>query len=287
MTIRNPIEWGADQVKSAAQAIEEAGKAVYHPAEGLDSLRPKIHRIAASDLTGVLAAGFADFAACRTDVLFIGLLYPIIGLILEQLAFGQNWTHLLFPIASGFALVGPFAATGLYEMSRRREQGKSATWADALDVFRSPSFGAILVLGVILITLYVLWIFAAETIYGFAFGADPPASITAFAHDVFATSAGWAMVVVGVGVGFLFALLAMAISVVAFPLLVERPVGVDTAIWTSVRAVTANPVPMALWGLIVTAGLVLGALPAFAGLIVVLPVLGHATWHLYRVLVAR
>ncbi|MEI9982182.1 MAG: DUF2189 domain-containing protein [Aliidongia sp.] len=99
------------------------------------------------------------------------------------------------------------------------------------------------------------------------------------------TGAGWTMVIIGMAVGFLFAVLAMAISVVAFPLLLDRPVGIDTAIWTSIWAVAKNPVAMAQWGLIVTAALLLGAIPAFIGLIIVLPVLGHATWHLYRRLV--
>src|SRR4029453_13967063 len=98
---------------------------------------------------------------------------------------------------------------------------------------------------------------------------------------VFTTSAGWTMILVGVGVGFLFALLVLAISVVSFPLLLDRDVGLDAAVWTSIRAVAANPGPMALWGLIVAAGLVIGSIPVFLGLIIVMPVLGHATWHLY------
>jgi len=102
---------------------------------------------------------------------------------------------------------------------------------------------------------------------------------------VFTTDAGWAMIAAGVGVGFLFALLAMSISVVSFPLLLDREVGVDTAVLTSIRAVIANPAPMAAWGLIVAGGLVIASLPFFLGLVIVMPVLGHATWHLYRQIV--
>ena len=113
-------------------------------------------------------------------------------------------------------------------------------------------------------------------------GPEPPVSIAAFARDVFTTSAGWTMILVGVGVGFLFALLVLAISVVSFPLLLDRDVGFDAAVWTSIRAVAANPGSMAIWGLIVAGGLVIGSIPVFLGLVIVMPVLGHATWHLYR-----
>lgn len=285
MTVRNPIEWGADQIRFAAHAVEEASHAVYHHEESIDALRPEVHKITAADLRDVISKGVADFGAYRSDVFFLCVLYPIIGLIVERLAFGYDMLPLLFPIAAGFALLGPLFGTGLYEMSRRHERGDPVSWADAFGVFRSPSFGAIAVLGAIMIALYVVWLFAAEAIYMATLGPKPPASIQAFTHDVFMTGAGWTMVIIGMAVGFLFAVLAMAISVVAFPLLLDRPVGIDTAIWTSIWAVAKNPVAMAQWGLIVTAALLLGAIPAFIGLIIVLPVLGHATWHLYRRLV--
>ena len=115
---------------------------------------------------------------------------------------------------------------------------------------------------------------------------EPPASVMAFVGDVFTTGAGWAIIVVGMGVGFLFALLVLAISVVSFPLLLDRDVGLGVAIWTSVRVALANPRAIALWGVIVAVGLALGSIPLFLGLIVVMPVLGHATWHLYRKVVA-
>jgi uncharacterized membrane protein len=287
MSIRNPIEWGVDQVKLAASSMGSAGRAVYHADENLESLVPAVHRITVADLKDALVKGFQDFGAYRTDVIFISLIYPVVGLVLAKMAFGEDMLPLLFPLASGFALVGPVAAVGLYEMSRRREEGANITWVDAFGVLRSPSLGTIVLLGLLLLAIFVLWLVAAETIYEVTLGPEPPASISLFAHDVFTTGAGWAMIGIGIGVGFLFAVLVLATSVVSFPLLLDRHVGLDTAVWTSIRAVTANPGPMAVWGLIVAGGLVLGSIPLFLGLVIVLPVLGHATWHLYRKVVPR
>ena len=144
-----------------------------------------------------------------------------------------------------------------------------------------------MLLGLMLIALFLLWLVVAQIIYLVTLGPQPPASVASFLSDVFTTGAGWTLIIVGIGVGFLFALLVLAVSVVSFPLLLDRNVGIGTAVSTSMRAVAANPGVMALWGLIVAGGLVLGSLPLFVGLVVVLPVLGHATWHLYRKVVPR
>ncbi|MGH6867051.1 MAG: DUF2189 domain-containing protein [Methyloceanibacter sp.] len=277
--IRNPIEWGFDQIRFATLTVGSLGRSVRG---SQDAAMPAVRRIRAADLSDVLVKGLYDFGAYRTDVIFICLIYPVVGTMLAWLTFGYQMLPLLFPLAAGFALVGAVAAVGLYEMSRRREQGDVISWVDAFGVIRSPGFGAILVLGLVLLAIFLLWLLAANLIYQLTLGPEPPVSIAAFARDVFTTSAGWAMIVVGVGVGFLFALLVLAISVVSFPLLLDRDVGLYTAVRTSIRAVAANPGPMALWGLIVAGGLAIGSIPAFLGLIIVMPVLGHATWHLYR-----
>jgi uncharacterized membrane protein len=284
--IRNPIEWGWDTLKRANLAVGSASHSLRSSEETRGSALPAIGRIGVADLRDALSRGLDDFGTYRTDVIFLCVIYPVVGLVLARLAFGYDMLPLLFPLASGFALVGPVAAVGLYEMSRRREQGIDITWADAFGVVRAPAFGAILVLGLLLLVIFGLWLLAAATIYAVTLGPAPPVSIAAFARDVFTTGAGWAMIVVGVGVGFLFAVLVLTISVVSFPMLLDRDVGLNAAVWTSIRAVAANPVPMAIWGAIVAGGLVIGSLPVFLGLIVIMPVLGHATWHLYRKLVA-
>ncbi len=248
---------------------------------------PAVRRIAIGDLHAALSEGFQDFAAYRTDVIFLCVIYPVIGLVLARLVIGQGMFQLLFPLASGFALIGPFVGIGLYEMSRRREQGVTVGWATAFEVLRSPSAGAIALLGLLLTAIFLLWVFTAQSIFGMAFGPHyHPASIVDFARDVLTTGAGWALIGIGVGAGFVFAVLVFMLTVVSFPLLIDRDdVGLDIAIGTSIRAVIANPTTMAVWGLIVVAGLVLGSIPLFVGLAVVMPVLGHATWHLYRKLV--
>lgn len=254
-----------------------------HALVGAESTSPPvIRKIRIADLKDALARGFADFSAMPTHVVFLCLIYPIVGLVFARVLIGYDVLSLLLPLAAGFALVGPFAALGFYELSRQREQGLNPSWQNAFDVLHSPSRGAIAAVGALLLVIFVLWIAVAQAIYIATFGYEPAASMPSFLHQVFTTPAGWKLMIIGNGVGFLFALAALIISVVSFPLLLDRDVGAVEAVLTSLRAVAANPVPMAIWGLIVAALLVIGSLPFFVGLAVVLPVLGHATWHLYR-----
>jgi len=287
-TIRNPIEWSGAQFVSAAHAAQAVGRSVDHMLDTAHSPAPAIRKISTSDIWQSLRQGFFDFEAYRSDVLFLCATYAVIGLVLARIAFGSDLLPLLFPLASGFAIIGPLAAVGLYEMSRRREQGAEAGWANAFDVIKAPAIGGIAAMGAILVATFLLWLAVAWVIFQFTLAPALPRapSLSVFANAVLFTPPGQQMILMGMSVGFVFALIAMMISVVSFPLLLDRDTGLDTAIGTSVRAVLANPVTMALWGLVVAGGLLIGTVLAFVGLIVVVPVLGHATWHLYRKLIA-
>jgi uncharacterized membrane protein len=144
---------------------------------------------------------------------------------------------------------------------------------------------AIIVIGMMLVVLFAVWMVTAQTLYTHLYGNSAPASFMGFVEDVLTTRRGWVLIVLGNGLGFLFALIVLSTTVVAFPLLLDRDVGAYAAIVTSARAMMANPGPMLLWGVIVAVGLVIGTIPLLVGLAVVLPVLGHSTWHLYRKLV--
>ncbi|MGE5162730.1 MAG: DUF2189 domain-containing protein [Sphingobacteriales bacterium] len=249
---------------------------------GTHPTQPVIRNIGFADLREALAKGVDDFYAMPTHAMFLCVIYPVVGLLLARLAFGYSILPLLYPLVSGFALVGPVAALGLYELSRRREAGLPTSATRAFDVLQSSSIGAISALALLLLGIFVIWVAIANAIYIATFGYATPASIETFVYDVLSTRAGWTLILVGNGVGLLFAILVLTISVVSFPLLLDRDVGAAVALLTSIRAVTRNPLAMMEWGLIVAALLVVGSLPLFFGLTMIMPVLGHATWHLYR-----
>jgi uncharacterized membrane protein len=250
---------------------------------GLDASQalPVVRKIGIADLKDALVKGIDDFRAMPTHAIFLGLIYPVGAIIVAQLTLDDLF-HLFFPLAAGFALLGPVAALGLYELSRRREAGLGSSWTHAFGVLRSRSIVGIVMLGILLVVIFLLWVAFCQALYVATFGNAPPASIPNFLHQVFTTREGWTLIAVGNGVGFLFAVFVLMISVVSFPLLLDRNVGAGVAILTSIRAILANPVTMALWGLLIAAMLVIGSLPLFIGLAVVMPVLGHSTWHLYR-----
>jgi uncharacterized membrane protein len=246
---------------------------------------PAVRKIAFRDIKEALAKGVDDFMAMPSHLAFICLIYPLVGIGLAALTFTTNALPLLFPLASGFALIGPLAAVGLYEVSRRRELGLEPTWQDAFEVLRSPAMPSILALGLVLLMILVCWLFTAQLLYEWIVGPNPPDSYARFIEEILGTSRGWTLIIVGNAVGFVFAAIVLTIGVVSFPMLLDRHVGPSFAVETSARAVQENPIQIGLWGLIVAVALVLGSLPLFVGLAVVMPVLGHATWHLYRRLV--
>ena len=247
----------------------------------------ELRRLRTSDAFAALREGVDDFVATPTHPVFVGVFYALAGVALAALSSFGSALHLVFPLAAGFALLGPFFAVGLYELSRRREAGRAATWRDAFAVFRSPALPSVIALGFLLLVLFALWIAVAQYLYASLYGPKAPAAALPFLHDVLTTSRGWTMIVVGCLVGFGFAAVALAISVVSFPLMIDRDVGLAPAMVTSVRLARENPATVALWGALVAAALVVGSAPFFIGLAFVMPVLGHATWRFYRRAIQR
>ncbi len=254
-----------------------------------NAAEPAVQRIALADVGDALRRGWQDFLAAPTQLLFLGVLYPIVGLFAARAtAGGGDAMALFYPLVAGLSLMGPVAALGIYEISRRRERGWAVSWLDAFSVLRSPAILSIAALALMLLVIFGAWVLVAELIYGATLGAvAQPSSVGEFVRLLRDTPEGWRLILLGNGAGLLFAVLVLSLTVVSFPLLLDRDVGPGAAVRISLRAVAANPVPMAAWGLIVAALLVLGSLPLFVGLAVVMPVLGHGTWHLYRKVVAR
>ena len=247
----------------------------------------KVCRVGPRDCLAALAEGLDDAQAMPTYPAFLGVFYALAGVALVSLTSFANALHLAFPLAAGFALIGPFFAIGLYEMSRRRELGLSATLRDAFGALRSPALPSILALGLLLFVIFAAWIEAAHLLYVGLYGPAPPVSAIPFFHDVLTTGRGWLLIILGGAIGFGFAALALCVSVVSFPLMLDRNVGLVPAVTASLRVSLENPVAIALWGFMVATALVVGTLPLFIGLAVVMPTLGHSTWRFYRRAIER
>ncbi|KCV82671.1 hypothetical protein ATO10_07001 [Actibacterium atlanticum] len=278
-TIGNPLSWSVDAIGATGRYV---GEAAAHVGGDREHAPPKVQKIELQDISIALRKGVQDFVALRTDVMFIVIMYPLIGALMALAAFNSSFAPYLFPFASGFALLGPLAAIALYEMSRRREMGRPSTWAHGLHVIRSPRIGPIVVLGMYLVVIFTAWMIAAHVILRETVGPVSGMGLMAFMEMVFSTEAGAGLILIGVPVGALFAALVLVVGNVAFPLLLDRNVGVPQAVATSIKVARKNPVTIGAWGFVIAVLLVLGSLPMFLGLIVVMPVLGHASWHLYR-----
>ena len=257
-----------------------------------------VRKIGNEDLRIALRQGLDDFKAMRGDLIFVGLLYPLIGIAAAVMTTSEPLLPFFFPVVAGVGLLGPLAAVGFYELARRREAGLTSNWSHFLDVRKRPAWDDIAVVAGLLLVIFGAWLAAAGALYVLFWGYWAPQwasgfvwyepySISDFVTRLFTTPEGWALIIVGNLVGLAFAALVLAISVVSLPMLVDRDVSAARAVSTSWRAARANPGAMARWGLIVAGLLVLGSIPLFIGLAFVLPWLGYSTWHLYTRLVDR
>jgi len=199
-------------------------------AASTNPLQPVVRRISTSDLYYALARGYDDLAAFPSYAVFLCVIYPLVGILLIGLTSGTlSLLPLAVPIAAGFALVGPVAAIGLYELSRRREAGLDSSPSHVLDVLHSPSLGGIIALSVLLVAIYLIWLVVAYALYIVIFGYSAPASIEQFITDLLTTPRGWTLIIARWGIGFLFAALVLSIKAISFPLLLDRDVGAAVA----------------------------------------------------------
>ena len=252
------------------------------PAQSQSSEMPRVLPLRLADIPDVLKKGFDDFWAMPTHIVYLALIYPVAGLIIGGATYDNDTIQLLYPLAAGFALLGPLAAIWTYELSRRRELGLDTSWRHAFDVFYSPSLPAIIALAFGLLGLFVVWVACAQAIFYFNFGDRKIASVWELASLVANTREGLNLFIFGNLAGLLFAIVASATTVIAFPMLLDRRVSAGAAVATSLSVVTKNPGVMAVWGLIVAAILLVASLPFLVGLALAVPILGHSTWHLYR-----
>jgi uncharacterized membrane protein len=248
---------------------------------------PVVREISRGDLSCALREGWSDFLDKRGDIILAAILYPVLMLVVAGVTLGARLFPLLLPLIAGLSLLGPLIAVGFYELARRREEGRDTQWVHFLDPFRGPSAPQIAALGVFLALLFLAWIGVAWAIYRETLGTLQPTELGSFVRLLFTTAEGWQLILFGNLAGFVFAAITLVTTVVSFPLLVDRPVDFVLAVQTSLRAAWHNPVEIAVWGLIVAVLLALACIPLFMGLVVVLPVLGYASWHLYTRLVDR
>lgn len=234
------------------------------------------------DLRGALRQGWDDFTAKPTHVLFLVALYPVAGLLLATLAGRGDAIALVFPLVAGFALLGPLTAVGLYEISRRREAGETPRLADAVSVATGPAAGPVARIALTLAAIFTLWLTAADALWTSMMGAERPADLGALLGQVFSTSDGLRLILFGHLVGAAFAALALAVSMFSLPMVVAGERSAFAAMRASAQTVLANPGVCACWGLIVGGIMAVASAPFLIGLAVALPVLGHATWRLYR-----
>ena len=253
------------------------------PADPLPAIRP----ITRGDLDWALRQGWDDFKAKRGDILILALIYPLVGLLAFGAVADVDAFALAFPLAAGLSIMGPAVASGFYEIARRRERGEDASWRHFFDPWRGRAALPLAVLTLGLGAVFVLWVAAAWGIYSSLFGQQFGLGLADFATQVFTTPQGWTLIMVGNVVGALFAAMVLAASAVSFPMLIDRDMDAAAALATSLRTTAASPGVFLRWGVTVGVLLVVGSIPLFVGLAVVLPLLGYATWHLYTRAVER
>jgi len=243
---------------------------------------PVVRAVTVPEIVDSLAKGLRDFQSAPLYGLVLGAVYAVGGNIIVLCAFALGVSYLAYPLAAGFALIGPFIAVGLYEVSRRRENGEPLSWGVVLSTIWAQGRRELGWMAFVTVFIFVVWMYQVRLLIALMLGLKSFTSLQEFLTLVTTTPEGWIFLIIGHVTGAVLSLVLYSLTVVSFPLLLDRDVDCVTAMITSVRAVVASPGPMIGWAVVVVVLMVVACLPAFLGLLVVLPVLGHATWHLYR-----
>jgi uncharacterized membrane protein len=245
--------------------------------QGANHVPLEIRKMSLSDIGDALSAGYDDLKACRTDALLMAVIFPVAGIVIAGVVVVQGLLPFVFPLLSGFALLGPLATLWFAALSRQRERGDDSL-VSVFSARRKP----IQALSAMAISMFLVWNAAAGIIYYATLGASREDVGAPFFQRVFMSGAGWEMIIIGCLTGAVFAVATLAVSVISFPLILDRPVTATQAVSASFHAMARNPIFVFGWGVAVAIGLTLGTIPCLLGLVIVLPVLGHATWHVYR-----
>lgn len=252
--------------------------------DGGQSRDPEVRAIVFGDIVEALVQGLRDLQAAPRYGLAFGLLYMLGGIAIVACLSALQMTYLAYPLAVGFAILGPFVAVGVYQVSRDLGSGTPLSFRRLWSVVRGRR--EVGWMAFVVGFFFIIWMYQVRLLLALFLGnAGSFASLSEFLQIVFSTTEGVLFLLVGNVIGAALSLILFSITVVSFPLVLERDVDFVTAMITSVRAVAKNPVPMLGWAVIVVVVLVVSTLPLFLGLLVTLPILGHTTWHLYRKLV--
>ncbi len=243
---------------------------------------PKVNKITVNDVIDAFAAGLADFRRAPVYGLAIGAFFALGGLFVVLSAAALNMSYLSYPAAAGFVLIGPFAAVGLYEVSRRLQNGEELSWSRIFGTMWAQKGRELSWMAFVVLFIQIMWMYQVRLLLALFLGFRSFASFDEFLTQVISTPEGLMFLAVGHVVGAILSLILFSLTVVSFPLLMEEDRDFITAMITSVRAVFTSPVPMIGWAFVVTAVLIVSMAPAFLGLVVSLPILGHTTWHLYK-----
>ena len=243
---------------------------------------PKVHALTAGDIRAAFNQGYADFLRAPLFGFFFSGVYVIGGLLIAQSLLVWDMSWMIYPVAIGFPLIAPFAAVGLYEVSRRLSTGEPLAWNEILSVIRLQSKRELAFMAFVVLFIFWIWMYQVRLLIALILGRMSFATWESFTQTLFTTPEGWTFLIVGHVVGAVLALALFSITVVSIPMLLDRNVDFVTAMITSVKAVAASPVVMLGWGVVVTLMVIAAMIPVFLGLLIALPVLGHTTWHIYK-----